>query len=184
MIDTKALRRICEAAQPYSGSPKDWFWIGETMASQYTPSVAAYLTAAIKNLPALVDELDAARADAESLRKALKLMEHKVITCGVAASTPDAELTRRAKCYAEDWNSPQAEAVRALRADRDAARAELERLRARVADFEAEWRHYSTDNATTACGLSVGDRVMASIVEARVTCPKCDEVLAAELEGK
>jgi hypothetical protein len=68
MIDTKALRRICEAAQPYSGSPKDWFWIGETMASHYTSSVAEYFTAAIKSLPALVDELDAARAELERLR--------------------------------------------------------------------------------------------------------------------
>lgn len=51
-------------------------------------------------------------------------MEHKVITCGVAAHHPDANLTRTG-AYAEKWNSPQAEDVRNLRAERDAARQEL-----------------------------------------------------------
>jgi hypothetical protein len=66
--DTKELRRICEAAQPFNGSPTEWFWIGETMAAQYTPSVAEYFVGAIKNLPALVDELDAARAELERIQ--------------------------------------------------------------------------------------------------------------------
>jgi hypothetical protein len=68
MIDTKELRRICEAAKPYSGSPFDWSWIGAKFGSEYMPGVAAYFEAAIKSLPALVGELDAARAEIERLR--------------------------------------------------------------------------------------------------------------------
>lgn len=58
----------------------------------------------------------------EKLEKALQLETHKVITCGVAAHHPDPTLTRTKKCYAEDWNSPQAEDVRKLRENRDALR--------------------------------------------------------------
>lgn len=64
------------------------------------------------------------------LRAELKLMEHKVITCGVAATNPDAGLTLRDDYM--QWNSPQADAVRALRAERDSLRAELEALRGRT----------------------------------------------------
>jgi hypothetical protein len=67
--DTKELRRICEAAKPYSGGyPSSWAWLGARFGSDYLPSVAAYLTAAIQSLPALVDELDAARAEIDRLR--------------------------------------------------------------------------------------------------------------------
>jgi hypothetical protein len=68
----------------------------------------------------LTAERDAALADDD-------LSTHKCITCGVAATHPDPTLTTRG-AYAEKWNSPQAEAVRALRAERDAARAEVEAL--------------------------------------------------------
>lgn len=70
-------------------------------------------------------EWGAAQKENAELRASLKLMEHKVITCGVAATHPDAALTLRADYM--KWNSPQAEAVRALRADRDELRAERER---------------------------------------------------------
>ena len=73
-------------------------------------------------------ELAEVKAERDMLLAVLKLAEHKLITCGVAASNPDPTLTTREKCYAEKWNSPQAEAVRALRADRDDARAELAKV--------------------------------------------------------
>ncbi len=76
--DTKALRQIVEAAKPFNGSPNEWFWIGETMAAQYTPSVAAYFAAAIKHLPALIDELDAARAELERMRSSLCELHEKL----------------------------------------------------------------------------------------------------------
>lgn len=65
--------------------------------------------------------------DRSELVRALKLMERKVITCGVAATHPDPALTRTKKCYAETWNSPQADAVRKLRDERDELRAYRDR---------------------------------------------------------
>jgi len=48
-------------------------------------------------------------------RERVKLLEHKIITCGVAASHPDPELSRRKSDYGGPWDSPQAEEVRKLR---------------------------------------------------------------------
>lgn len=76
-------------------------------------------------IAAALNEWAELRATVADLRDALKLMEHKVITCGVAATHPDAALTMRADYM--KWDSPQAEAVRALRAERDDLRAERER---------------------------------------------------------
>lgn len=70
-------------------------------------------------------ECEAATKETEKLQEALQLEMRKVITCGVAASHPDAKLTRSMECYAKTWNSPQANAVRKLRDDRDALRALL-----------------------------------------------------------
>ncbi len=90
--------------------------------------------AAISQASSLTGRLDGAlevqrklRAERDDWKASSKLMEHKVITCGVAATNPDAELTRRG-AYGEKWNSPQAEAVRVLRAERDAVRQELNEL--------------------------------------------------------
>ena len=74
------------------------------------------------------EELTQAKAELAALHTELELLTHKLITCGVAASHPDANLAHT-KAYAKQWNSPQAEDVRILRADRDALRAECERLR-------------------------------------------------------
>lgn len=54
-----------------------------------------------------------------ALRNEINLLTHKVITCGVAASHPDPELSLREKDYGGKWDSPQAEKVRELRRDRD-----------------------------------------------------------------
>jgi hypothetical protein len=75
------------------------------------------------------EALDAMTKERDALAKALQLMEHKVITCGVAAERGDLD---GKKCYAETWNSPQAEKVRALRRERDELRAEIERAGATV----------------------------------------------------
>ncbi len=83
------------------------------------------------SLAATVAEL---RAEVERLRAALHIETHKVITCGVAASHPDASLSRRME-YAGKWDSPQAQDVRKLRDRADAA----ER---RVGELEANDRRY------------------------------------------
>lgn len=72
--------------------------------------------------------LSEARAEVERLKKALALETHKVITCGVAASHPDAGLSLRG-VYGGEWNSPQAEEVRTLRTNHDEARAALSEAR-------------------------------------------------------
>lgn len=64
-------------------------------------------------------------ADRDAYAKHAKLVEHKVITGGVAARHPDANLSRTGM-YGSKWNSPQAEEVRKLRDERDALRRELE----------------------------------------------------------
>ncbi len=52
----------------------------------------------------------------------VELTTHKIITCGVAASHPDANLSRT-QAYGGKWDSPQAQKVRELRDERDALRA-------------------------------------------------------------
>lgn len=72
-------------------------------------------------------ELAAAREEVEELRKELNLTTHKLITCGVAASHPDAALSTRG-AYVGKWDSQQAQEVRKLRAQCDALRVDAERL--------------------------------------------------------
>lgn len=69
------------------------------------------------------------KADNNALMAEVNLLTHKVITCGVAASHPDPNLTRQG-AYVEKWDSPQADAVRKLRADYLTLSADCERLRA------------------------------------------------------
>lgn len=60
-----------------------------------------------------------------ALQVEVTLLTRKVITCGVAASHPDPDLSRNPQHYGGPWDSPQAEEVRKLRADRDKAKAQL-----------------------------------------------------------
>lgn len=83
-----------------------------------------------------------------------QLLTHKVITCGVAATHPNANLTREMACYAEKWNSPQAEAVRKLRdraeqAERALAAAQAERDSAisRADNLRTFWKDRADDAA-------------------------------------
>jgi hypothetical protein len=84
--------------------------------------------------------ITALEGEVAMLRDALHIETHKVITCGVAASHPDASLSRRME-YSGKWDSPQAQQVRALRDKADAA----ER---RVAELEAFlpvlWEEYES----------------------------------------
>lgn len=83
-----------------------------------------------------VCELEQENSD---LREELKLMVHRVITCGVAASHPNANLTREKRCYSETWNSQQAEKVRELRADRDRLRAVVEQVEWQLPYYVCPW---------------------------------------------
>jgi len=65
------------------------------------------------------EEIQELRAQVEAWRKQCETLTNQVICCGVAARHPDATLTTRG-AYAGKWNSPQAEEVRKLRAERDA----------------------------------------------------------------
>lgn len=86
-------------------------------------NVALKMRAERDSLRAQVERLESVPDVIARLRSELKLMERKVITCGVAATNPDAGLTLR-DGYMQ-WTSPQADAVRALRAERDSLRADL-----------------------------------------------------------
>lgn len=101
-------------------------------------------------------------ADCDQWRKDYNLQTHKVITCGVAADHPDPKLTLRADYM--QWNSPQAERVRALRERADKAEAEIARLRAEepaqpVTDAEVEaamWRYRDAAISIGASGDGYG----------------------------
>ena len=72
-------------------------------------------------------EIERLREENEAWRKQCDTLTHQVICCGVAASHPDATLTKRG-AYAGKWNSRQAEEVRALRAERDALSRQLDHI--------------------------------------------------------
>lgn len=73
----------------------------------------------------LAEEIAELRPERDFAVEQLQLATHQVITCGVAARHPDANLSRTG-AYGSTWNSPQAEEVRKLRDERDALRRELE----------------------------------------------------------
>lgn len=115
---------------PEVGSELEGLW-GQAMSNP--ASVGAYVSACAtsqkKEIDALKAERDELRANEAAWRKLNDTLLHQVLCCGVAASHTDATLTTRG-AYASKWNSKQAEAVRALRADRDSLRSELERIKA------------------------------------------------------
>ena len=87
-------------------------------------------------------------AEAERERDAFKqhcdLLTHKVITCGVAAQNPDATLTTRG-AYATKWDSPQAQHVRKLRAERDALQSRLDAAKLVAQQWAIRSARYSQD---------------------------------------
>lgn len=68
-------------------------------------------------------------SDHDALKKDHKLLGHKLVCCHVAANHPDPMLSKTG-AYIEKWDSQSAEAVRALRDERDALQAELAALKA------------------------------------------------------
>lgn len=87
---------------------------------QFTPGNAGYLEL-LYAIDRLRDDLIAAQSRGAHLESECQLATHKVITCGVAARHPDAALASTG-AYAGEWDSPQAQEVRDLRADRDRLR--------------------------------------------------------------
>jgi hypothetical protein len=67
-------------------------------------------------------QIRTAMAELETARRDVGLLEHKLTTCGVAASHPDPMLSRCVASWGGPFDSPQAEDVRKLRDDRDALR--------------------------------------------------------------
>lgn len=65
------------------------------------------------------EEIAELRSALDASYKIITLLNHKIITCGVAARNPDSNLSRTGS-YGGKWNSPQAEEVRKLRDERDA----------------------------------------------------------------
>ena len=63
---------------------------------------------------AAVKDNEEAQSALAAARKEITLLTRKIITCGVAASHPDVNLSRTG-AYAGAWDSPQAEEVRKLR---------------------------------------------------------------------
>lgn len=65
----------------------------------------------------------------DAFKKEHKLLGHKLICCHVAANHPDPMLSRTG-VYIEKWDSQSAEAVRKVRDERDALKAEIAALKA------------------------------------------------------
>lgn len=122
-------------------------WHRYEAAEFHRLSLAETLTQQQARIAELEQQHEATRKELEAERDAwkaeAKLMIHKVITCGVAATHSNRNLTRERKCYADTWNSPQAEAVRQLRDRAEQAEAALTALRAQHAQVTKEvngWR--------------------------------------------
>lgn len=97
-------------------------------------------------------------SDIAELRAECDLLTHKVICCGVAAWHSDPLLTTTG-AYAGKWNSPQADCVRKLRAERDQLRADLAAAVARrdecasklgnlLAVIHRDGGHYESEHGT------------------------------------
>lgn len=69
-------------------------------------------------LPDDITALEVIRAGIQKLEESVALLTHKLVTCGVAANHPNAVLTEFG-AYKEKWDSPQVQAVRDLRHERD-----------------------------------------------------------------
>lgn len=116
---------------------------------------AAATAATVAGPSALSERIRELEAERDMWVRGYKLMEHKVITCGVAAGHSDPNLSRTG-IYAGEWNSQQANHVRALRDDRDRLRADIE-----AACTLLEAKEYAEHWATT----ELGKRLEAALTE-------------------
>ncbi len=88
--------------------------------------------------------MESLEAELAALCKHADILTHQIITCGVAASHPDSNLSRTG-AYAGKWNSAQAEEVRKLRDAYDALRAKNSELALQVlADHGHAMGEYET----------------------------------------
>jgi hypothetical protein len=97
------------------------------------PSVYAFARALLATQKQTIAAL---RKEQGAYKSELDLRTHQILTCGVAARHPDANLSRTG-VYASKWNTQQAEDVRALRDDRDRLQAELAQVKAQTVDRNA-----------------------------------------------
>lgn len=153
--DVKKLRELLKAASPRPWKARDHlvYFAFPGLDGGFSlcgcpqrAENAALIAEGINALDALLDEVECLRqqnkglieqhdrdsatlreyaAARDAFKRDANLNAHKVIACGVAASHPDPNLSRTG-AYAEKWDSPQAQAVRALRAERDRLREALE----------------------------------------------------------
>jgi hypothetical protein len=141
---------------------------GYEIRTLYPPSAIAHLQARVDALTGEVERLTERNAELEGLAKYCDLLTHKLITCGVAASHPDAGLSKRGR-YAAKWDSPMAQEVRVLRDKAEAAErrvASAMDILARITDkFEdILYQEYSRDD--TPDGEIAAARVILSQPEA------------------
>ena len=128
-------------------------------------SAPLYSQATVDTLRA---QLEAAEAERDRWYAQSELHKHMVITCGVAATHSDPNLTLTG-AYKEKWNSQQADSVRALR-----ARAErlAEALRERV----AKWREQAAREKARRCWVTAA--------QARQCADDIEALLRKQEEGK
>lgn len=88
---------------------------GVKFAAVYSDDDARRIVACVNACEGMDDPVEVIKG----LKEALARTTHQVITCGVAARHPDANLSRRESDYGGKWDSPQAESVRQLRKERD-----------------------------------------------------------------
>ena len=111
--------------------------------------------------------ITALEGEVAMLRDALHIETHKVITCGVAASHPDASLSRRME-YSGKWDSPQAHQVRALRDKADTAERRVADLEKLLASARRAIGDHHAPNDCYATGPLTGDQFLDL-----VQCPAC-----------
>ena len=132
-------------------------------------SAIAHLQARVEALTGEVERLTERNAELEGLAKYCDLLTHKLITCGVAASHPDAGLSKRGR-YAAKWDSPMAQEVRTLRDKADALGKHL----VEVEQFRslARWVMNSAGHGINSSQQRQGEKLMDFINS--ITQPEAD----------
>jgi hypothetical protein len=115
----------------------------------------------VRSIDRLRDDLIAAQSRVAELASECQLATHKVITCGVAARHPDAALASTGP-YAGEWDSPQAQEVRDLRADRDRLR-DMVASGAAVVNAAREAMNESFEAGNDAMDISIPSHLAAAL---------------------
>lgn len=141
----------------------------EKTLKENNASAIAHLQARVEALTGEVERLTERNAELEGLAKYCDLLTHKLITCGVAASHPDAGLSKRGR-YAAKWDSPMAQEVRTLRDKADALGKHL----VEVEQFRslARWVMNSAGHGINSSQQRQGEKLMDFINS--ITQPEAD----------